>query len=94
MSEMDYESGSDGGGGFGFGGASDDDDEFESSFDKLGDDGESVADLEEDIEEVRFRRLLRPPPSRGALCWAGNEAAALALPPAPVMPHPPTAARC
>ena len=40
MSEMDYESGSDGGGGFGFGGASDDDDEFESSFDKLGDDGE------------------------------------------------------
>ena len=47
MSEMDYESGSDGGGGFGFGGASDDDDEFESSFGKLGDDGESVADLVE-----------------------------------------------
>ena len=54
MSEMDYESGSDGGGGFGFGGASDDDDEFESSFDKLGDDGESVADLEEDEEDVRL----------------------------------------
>ena len=54
MSEMDYESGSDGGGGFGFGGASDDDDEFESSFGKLGDDGESVADLEEDEEDVRL----------------------------------------
>ena len=55
MSEMDYESGSDGGGGFGFGGAggASDDDEFESSFDKLGDDGESVADLEED-EDVRL----------------------------------------
>ena len=69
MSEMDYESGSDGGGGFGFGGAggASDDGEFESSFDKLGDDGESVADLEEDIEEVRFRRLLRPLPCRAAL---------------------------
>ena len=45
MSEMDYESGSDGGGGFGFGGAGGaSDDEFESSFDKLGDDGKVFAD--------------------------------------------------
>ena len=50
MSELDYES-DEGGGGFGFGNKASDD-EFESSWDGGNGSVESVAELEESIEEV------------------------------------------
>lgn len=64
MSELDYES-DEGGGGFGFGNKASDD-EFESSWDGGNGSVESVAELEESIEEVGpqpccLRECSRPP---------------------------------